>query len=135
MNTLDEPILLFDGVCHFCNHTVQFVIRHDKREKFRFAALQSSSGQKLLKKFDLPTNDFDSFVMITNNTFYTKSTAALQVCLVLGGLWRILYVLKVLPKPLRDGIYTILAKNRYKWFGKEESCMIPSPELRKRFLS
>jgi predicted DCC family thiol-disulfide oxidoreductase YuxK len=135
MNTSDEPILLFDGVCHFCNHTVQFVIRHDKREKFRFAALQSSSGQKLLKKFDLPTNDFDSFVMITTNTFYTKSTAALQVCLVLGGLWRILYVLKVLPKPLRDGIYTILAKNRYKWFGKEESCMIPSPELRKRFLS
>jgi predicted DCC family thiol-disulfide oxidoreductase YuxK len=135
MNTSDEPILLFDGVCHFCNHTVQFVIRHDKQEKFRFAALQSSSGQKLLKKFDLPTNDFDSFVMITTNTFYTKSTAALQVCLVLGGLWRILYVLKVLPKPLRDGIYTILAKNRYKWFGKEESCMIPSPELRKRFLS
>ncbi|MGM0875530.1 MAG: thiol-disulfide oxidoreductase DCC family protein [Bacillota bacterium] len=135
MNTSDEPILLFDGVCHFCNHTVQFVIRHDKREKFRFAALQSSRGQELLKKFDLPTNDFDSFVMITNNTFYTKSTAALQVCLVLGGLWRILYVMKVLPMPLRDRIYTILAKNRYRWFGKEDSCMIPSPELRKRFLS
>jgi predicted DCC family thiol-disulfide oxidoreductase YuxK len=135
MKTSNEPILLFDGICHFCNHSVQFVIRHDKLETFKFAALQSNAGQELLKKYNLPTNDFDSFVLVKNHVIYTKSTAALHVCLGLGGLWRILYLLIIIPKPLRDVIYNFVAKNRYKWFGKKDQCKIPSSNIRKRFLS
>lgn len=135
MKTGYEPILLFDGDCHFCDQSVQFVIKHDKREIFHFAALQSSFGQQLLTDYNLPTNDFDSFVLITKKGSYTKSTAALHVCLELGGLWRILYLFVFLPRPLRNGIYNFVAKNRYKWFGKKKQCLIPSPEIRKRFLS
>jgi predicted DCC family thiol-disulfide oxidoreductase YuxK len=135
MKTSADPILLFDGVCHFCNQSVQFVICHDKQGKYKFAALQSSIGQELLKKYNLPTNDFSSFVLVKGNSCYTKSAAVLQVCLGLGGLWRILYLFIVTPKPLRDGIYNFVAKNRYKWFGKNKQCMIPTPEVRKRFLS
>jgi predicted DCC family thiol-disulfide oxidoreductase YuxK len=135
MTTSTAPILLFDGICRFCNQSVQFVIRHDKHGKFKFAALQSSIGQELLKKYTLPTNDFSSLVLVKENSCYTKSAAVLQVCLGLGGLWRILYLFIVIPKPLRDGIYNLVAKNRYKWFGKHDHCMIPTPEVRKRFLS
>jgi predicted DCC family thiol-disulfide oxidoreductase YuxK len=135
MKTASEQILLFDGVCQFCNDTVQFIIRHDIRETFKFAALQSTIGQELLRKHSLPTNDFDTVVLIKNNSIYTKSTAKLHVFLGLGGLWSILYLFVIIPKPLRDGIYNLIAKNRYKWFGKKNKCMIPSPEIRKRFLS
>jgi predicted DCC family thiol-disulfide oxidoreductase YuxK len=131
----EEPILLFDGVCHFCNHSVQFVIRHDKLEKFKFAALQSSAGQNLLQKHSLPTDDFDSFILIKNDKLYKKSTASLRLCLELGGLWRIFYLFVIIPLPLRDGIYNTIARNRYKWFGKRDKCMIPSSNIRKRFLS
>ena len=134
LNTSNEPIILFDGVCNFCDHSVQFVIRHDKLDTFKFASLQSNVGQELLKKYNLPTENFDSFVLIRNNKCYQKSTAALQVCRGLGGIWRILYLLIVIPRPLRDGLYNLIAKNRYKWFGKKDQCMIPSPEVRKRFL-
>jgi predicted DCC family thiol-disulfide oxidoreductase YuxK len=135
MKTSAAPILLFDGICRFCNQSVQFVIRHDRHGKFKFAALQSSIGQELLKKYTLPTNDFNSLVLVKGNSCYTKSAAVLQICLGLGGLWRILYLLIVIPQPLRDGIYNLVAKNRYKWFGKHDHCMIPTPEVRKRFLS
>ena len=134
MNTSNEPILLFDGICHFCDHSVQFVIRHDKLNTFKFAALQSNVGQELLKKYNLPTENFDSFVFISNNKCYQKSTAALQVCRSLGGIWKILYLLIVIPRPLRDGLYNLVAKNRYNWFGKKDQCMVPPPEVRKRFL-
>ncbi|MGM7722590.1 thiol-disulfide oxidoreductase DCC family protein [Metabacillus sp. Hm71] len=135
MNISDERILLFDGVCHFCNHSVQFVIRHDKQGKFKFAALQSPIGQELLKKHNLPLHDFDSFVLIKNNTCYQKSTAAIQVCKEFGWLWTLCSLFIIVPKPLRDALYNFVAKNRYKWFGKSDQCMIPSPEVRKRFLS
>ena len=134
MNASNEPVILFDGVCNFCDHSVQFVIRHDKLDTFKFASLQSNVGQDLLKKYNLPTENFDSFVLIRNNKCYQKSTAALQVCRGLGGLWKILYLLIVIPRPLRDRFYNLVAKNRYKWFGKKDQCMIPSPEVRKRFL-
>lgn len=134
MNTSNRPILLFDGICNFCDQSVQFVIRHDKLNTFKFAALQSKVGQELLKKYNLPTENFDSFVFISNDRCYQKSTAALHVCRGLGGIWRILYLLIVIPRPLRDRFYNLVAKNRYKWFGKKDQCMIPSPEVRKRFL-
>ncbi|MED4533821.1 thiol-disulfide oxidoreductase DCC family protein [Metabacillus fastidiosus] len=135
MNESEHPIILFDGECQFCDSTVNFIIKYDKRAYFRFASLQSSAGQKLLKKFDLPTDDFSSFVYINKESYYTKSTAALLVSKGLGKQFRILYYLIIIPRPLRDILYQFIAKNRYKWFGKKEECTIPSPEIRKRFLT
>ncbi|MBM7605449.1 putative DCC family thiol-disulfide oxidoreductase YuxK [Metabacillus crassostreae] len=131
---IEGPILLFDGVCNLCNKTVQFIIRADKKELFKFTSLQSTTGQSLLTKVKLPTSHFDSIVMIEDGKVYTKSTAALKVCKKLGGIWLFLYPLMLIPKPFRDGIYQLIAKNRYKWFGKSNDCMLPSPDIKKRFL-
>ncbi|TXC91255.1 thiol-disulfide oxidoreductase DCC family protein [Metabacillus litoralis] len=131
---IEGPILLFDGVCNLCNQTVQFIIRADKKELFKFTSLQSATGQSLLTKVQLPTSHFDSIVMIDNNQVYTKSTAALKVCKKLGGIWLFCYPLMLVPKPIRDAFYQMIAKNRYKWFGKSNHCMLPSPEIKKRFL-
>ena len=129
-----NPILLFDGVCNLCNGVVQFVIRHDPAGRFRFAALQSEAGQALLKQFSLPTSQFDSFVYVKDGQFYTESTAALLVARDLGGAWSLLWGLIVVPRFLRDAVYRLVARNRYRVFGKQDACMIPTPELRARFL-
>ena len=127
-------IILFDGVCNFCNFWVNFIIDRDKDDIFRFAALQSEAGQKLLNKFNLKTDDFDTFILIKGETYFTKSTAALKIA------WRLNYPLKVLyyfifiPKFLRDFIYSLIAINRYKFFGKRDMCRIPSEEERNKFL-
>ncbi|WP_078380999.1 thiol-disulfide oxidoreductase DCC family protein [Sutcliffiella halmapala] len=129
-----QPILLFDGVCNMCNSLVMFVIKHDKKAVFKFASLQSEVGQSILKNLDLPLNDFDSFYFIDGDNYYTKSSAGLKVLKNLGGAWKFFYPLIIVPKPLRDLIYGYIAKNRYKWFGKKDECMIPSPDMKKRFL-
>lgn len=129
-----QPIILFDGVCNFCNGSVNFVIQRDKRSKLKFAALQSEAGQQLLKQYDLPTTSFDTFIFIEDGVAYTLSTAALKVCKYLTALWPLLYGFMIVPKFIRDGIYKWIAKNRYNWFGKKDHCMIPSPGLRERFL-
>jgi predicted DCC family thiol-disulfide oxidoreductase YuxK len=129
-----QPVLLFDGVCNMCNSLVIFVIRNDKKGKFKFASLQSDQGQQLLKNLSLSTNEFDTFYFIQGNRYYTKSSAGLKVLKGLDGPWKLLYPLILVPKPLRDSIYRFVAKNRYKWFGKKEECMLPSPEMKKRFL-
>lgn len=126
-------IILFDGVCNFCNSSVQFIIKRDPKGAFKFASLQSEIGQKLLKQVGLK-EDIDSFVLIEGDQYFLKSTAALRICGKLNGAWRILSFLIIIPAPIRDYIYSILAKNRYKWFGKKDSCMLPSPEVRNRFL-
>lgn len=126
-------IILFDGECRFCDKSVQFIMKRDPHGHFKFASLQSEVGIELLSKYGIPTN-VDSFVLIENNTYYVKSSAALRVCKKLKGAWKFLYVLLLVPVPLRDFFYQIIAKNRYKWFGKKESCLLPSPEERKRFL-
>lgn len=131
---IEGPILLFDGVCNLCNQTVQIIIRADKKELFKFTSLQSTTGQTLLNIMNLPTSNFDSIVMIDDDKVYTKSTAALKVCRKLGGVWIVFYPLMIIPKPIRDAVYQLIAKNRYKWFGKRNHCMIPSPEIKKRFL-
>jgi len=130
-----EHILLFDGVCHFCDRTVQFVIKHDKKAVFKFASLQSDAGQMLLIRHHLPLQDFDSFVYVNNDRVYTKSTAALHVLKELGGAFKLTFILIAIPRTIRDFGYSILAKNRYKWFGRKESCTLPSSEVRERFLS
>lgn len=128
-------ILLFDGVCNLCTGIVKFILKNDKKEVFRFAALQSQSGQALLKQFDLPVADFDTFVLIIGDKYYTKSTAVLHVLKALGGLWEILYVYIVFPESMRDLLYDMVARTRYRIFGKKETCLVPSPEIKDRFLS
>jgi len=129
-----KPTILFDGVCNFCNGTVNFVIKRDKKFLLKFAALQSEAGQQLLKQFNLPSNVFNSFIFIEDGNVYTQSTAALKVCKYLTALWPLLYGFIIVPKFIRNGIYKWIAKNRYKWFGKREQCMMPTPQLRDRFL-
>jgi len=128
-------ILLFDGVCNLCNRVVQFVIKRDTKATIKFASLQSDAGQVLLKKVGLPTDNFTSIVLIINNNHYLKSTAGLRVLKKLGGVWKLLYVFIFLPKPLRDFIYDLIAKNRYQMFGKRDVCMLPTDDLKQRFLS
>ncbi|MCU7667382.1 thiol-disulfide oxidoreductase DCC family protein [Bacillus thuringiensis] len=128
-----EKIILFDGECNVCDRSVQFIIKRDPIGLFKFASMQSDIGKELLNKYNAP-NDLSSLVLIENNNCYLKSSAALRVSKNLKGAWKLLYFLLVVPKPLRDYFYSIIAKNRYKWFGKKDSCMLPSPEIRKRFL-
>lgn len=129
-----KPILLFDGVCTMCNHLVTFVIRRDPQGKFRFASLQSVTGQRLLQQVKLPTANFNTFVLIEGNRYYTKSTAALHLFKKLGYLWGLLYLLMIVPRPLRDMVYHWVARNRYKWFGIKDQCMMPTPDIKERFL-
>jgi predicted DCC family thiol-disulfide oxidoreductase YuxK len=131
----NNPIILFDGVCNLCNRSVQFVLKHDKQKIFRFASLQSKAGQTLLKKYNLSETNFNSFVLIKDGKPYLKSTAALIVAKDLKGLIQILYAFIIVPAFIRNAVYNVIAKNRYKWFGKKESCMMPTVDLQNRFLN
>jgi predicted DCC family thiol-disulfide oxidoreductase YuxK len=129
-----KPIILFDGVCNLCNGAIQFVIRHDPNEKFLFTSLQSKAGQQLLTQYQLPLTEFTSFILLQHNNIYTKSTAALQVAKQISGAWACLYIFIIVPRFIRDAVYNWIAQNRYRWFGKQETCMMPTPELKARFL-
>lgn len=127
-------IVLFDGVCNLCNGAVDFIIRHDTKERFAFASLQSEVGQALLRFHKLPTAAFDSMLLLKAGRLYQKSGAALQIAGELGAGWRLLKVFLLLPAPLRDGVYNFIARNRYRFWGKKESCRLPTPAERSRFL-
>ncbi|HEX8331282.1 MAG TPA: thiol-disulfide oxidoreductase DCC family protein [Segetibacter sp.] len=129
-----NPIVLFDGVCNLCSSSVQYIIKRDKKNIFRFASLQSDVGQKLLAKYNLPTTELDSFVLVQNGRVYKRSTGALMVAKQLGGASKLLYGFIIIPAFIRDAVYTFIGNNRYKWFGKKEACWIPTPELRSKFL-
>ena len=131
----DKPIILFDGICNLCNGAVQFVIKRDPAAIFSFASLQSDIGQQLLKKFDLPGNELNSFVLIQQDKSYTSSTAALKVAKQLKGPIKLLYGFIIVPVFIRNFVYRIIAANRYRWFGKRDSCMLPSVDLKERFLN
>ncbi|MFC5283586.1 thiol-disulfide oxidoreductase DCC family protein [Pedobacter alpinus] len=126
-------IILFDGVCNLCDGFVQRIIAADTKDYFRFASLQSDVAKDLLKNHP-NLQDFKSIVYIENEKVYTKSSAAIKISSHLGFTWKILQMGYILPAFLRDGIYNIIAKNRYKWFGKKDQCMVPTPELRAKFL-
>lgn len=128
------PLVLFDGVCHLCAWAVQFISDRDPKGAFRFAPLQSDLGQRVLKEHGIDTSNMDSFVLVENGVAYIKSTAALRVARKLSGAWPLCYAAIILPRLLRDPIYQFIARNRYRWFGKADACMMPSPELRARFL-
>ena len=129
-----DLVLLFDGVCNLCDGTVRFVAKRDSRRVFKFAPLQSEAGKGLLAKFHLSVEDVSTMVLIEGDRVYTESSAALEITKRLRGLWPLVYGLIVIPKPVRDWAYRIFARNRYRWFGKKESCMIPDAELKERFL-
>ena len=130
----EHPILLFDGVCNLCNGFVQFVIERDPDAQFKFAALQSEKGQELLQHFGLPQKELFSVILIENEKAYSRSTAALRMTRLLKSPWKISYAFIILPTFIRDFFYKKIALNRYKWFGEKDSCMIPTPELKSRFL-
>lgn len=132
-----EPykVILFDGVCNLCNSTVTFVIKRDKKNQFKFATLQSDIADKLLAYFpEDKSNKLDSIVLLSDGKKYTKSSAALHIAKNLSGAYPLLFVFMIIPKFIRDWVYGIVAKNRYKWFGKKDQCMIPTPELNDKFL-
>lgn len=129
-----ELIILFDGICNFCNSAVDFVIKRDKRSVFKFASLQSQAGQKILADNNITDIGLSSFIFIEGNNIYFKPTAALRVCRYLDGWWRLMYGFIIVPKTIRDGIYNWIAKNRYKWFGKKP-CTIPNAEIRSGLLN
>lgn len=133
MNNQADKIVLFDGVCNFCASSVQFIIKHDKSNSLQFASLQSTIGQELLTKYNMPKN-LEGVVFIENGKAYFKSLAAFRIVRYFSGFWKGLILFSILPKFITDFFYDIIAKNRYKWFGKKDSCMIPSPEIRSRFL-
>ena len=130
----DQPVILFDGVCNFCNYWVNFAIKRDKKKKLRFAPLQGEAAKKLLYQFGLDTSTFSSVILIDNGKAYTQSSAAFRICKYLDGGWRLVYGLMIIPKFIRDFLYNIIARNRYKWFGKRKECMVPTPEMIERFL-
>lgn len=129
-----SAILLFDGVCNLCNETVLFIIDKDPKKRIKFAALQSVGGREIIEKIRLEANYLKSLVLIIGDKYYLKSDAVFQILSILGGVWKLFYVFKIIPKPIRDYMYDLIAKYRYKVFGRKENCMIPSEEIRQRFL-
>lgn len=131
----DSPaILLFDGVCNLCNASVNFIIDRDPQAYFRFAPLQSETGRRLLEKHGLPTGSMDTVVLVEDDRAYVRSTAALRIARHLVFPWPLLALGLILPAFLRDLVYKLIANNRYRWFGKSDTCRLPTPALRSRFL-
>ena len=129
-----HKIILFDGVCNLCNGAVTYIIKRDNKNVFKFAALQREIGQKLTSKFKIDTTKVDSIILIDGEKHYEKSSAALHIAKNLSGAYPLLFGFMFVPKFIRNGVYDYIAKNRYKWFGKKESCMIPTAELKSKFL-
>ncbi|MTH55527.1 DUF393 domain-containing protein [Bacillus mangrovi] len=130
----NSPVIFYDGVCNLCSGAVQFMIKHDRYKKFKFASLQSKAGELMLLSQSLDPVRFDSFVLTSGEKVYLKSDAALKVAGMLPFPWKLLGIFRLIPRPLRDSLYGFIARNRYKWFGKKEQCMLPDPSVKERFL-
>ncbi len=131
---MQQKVVLFDGVCNLCSSSVQFILKRDKKNQFLFGSLQGEYGQAALRKYNLPPDEFNSFMLIENDRLYTRSTGALRMLKHLGGGWSLLYAFTIVPKFIRDAVYNWIARNRYKWFGKKNECWLPRPEWKSRFL-
>ncbi|MFT6210664.1 MAG: putative DCC family thiol-disulfide oxidoreductase YuxK [Bacteroidia bacterium] len=129
-----NPLLLFDGVCNLCNSSVQFVLERNKKENIQFASLQSDFGRKMLEQVNLSPDYTSSLVLIEEGKPYVKSEAALRLVKHLNGLWKLGSILFIFPKFIRNPVYNLIAKNRYRWFGKKDVCWIPEPKWKNRFL-
>ncbi|TXN35643.1 DUF393 domain-containing protein [Flagellimonas hymeniacidonis] len=131
----NKKIILFDGVCNLCNGVIQFVIKRDKKDTFRYAALQSEIGAQLIAERAIDTTKVDSIILIEPGVaYFTKSDAALEISKSFGGGWKLLSIFTWIPKSFRDVVYDLIARNRYKLFGRKDACMIPTPELQAKFL-
>lgn len=131
----DKKIILFDGICNLCESSIQFIIKRDKKDTFRYVAIQSEIGQKIIKHIGIDTSKTDSIILyLPGRAYYYKAEAALLIAKDLSGFYSILGYLSFIPNNLKNLIYDYIAKNRYKWYGKKESCMIPTPELKAKFL-
>jgi len=126
-------IILFDGVCNFCDSSVQFIIKYDQAAYFQFASIQSDAGQALLAQYEVPEN-IDSVILIEQGKVYFESTAALKICRRLDGFWPVCYIFVMIPSFIRNKMYRLFARNRYRLFGRKEVCLLPTPSQRKRFL-
>lgn len=133
-DTSDKKIILFDGICNFCNYWVNFALKRDKKNQLFFTTLQGETAKEILPEFGLSATHITSVIFIDNGTAYTQSSAAIRICRYLGGGWSLFYVFIIMPKFVRDPLYNIIARNRYRWFGKKDTCMVPAPETRNRFL-
>ena len=133
-NTSNYKIVLFDGVCNLCNGAVTFIIKRDSKNEFKFATLQEDPGQELIKKHGIDILKTDSIILIENGKAYVKSTAALRIARSLNGAYPLLFGFMIVPNFIRNWVYDIIARNRYKWYGKKDSCMILTPELKAKFL-
>ena len=129
-----RPVLFFDGVCNLCNSSVQFVIRHDKKKRFLFAQLQSPKGAEALSKANNAGAGSGSVILFHNDVYYTRSSAVLYTARLLGGIWQLAFIFIIIPPVIRDAAYNVIALNRYRWFGHSDACMVPSAELKERFL-
>jgi predicted DCC family thiol-disulfide oxidoreductase YuxK len=134
INIENKSIIFFDGVCNLCNNSVQFIIKRDKHKRFLYASLQSDAARDILLQFKIKNSGFDSIILLENGKLYQKSTAILKIVKQLNGFWKLNYVFILFPKFFRDFIYDIIAKNRYKWFGKREVCLLPTGDMKLRFL-
>ena len=130
----NDPVLFFDGVCNLCNGVVQWVLPRDAKGRIRFASLQSEAGRQLMLQHGLPEGDMSSFLLLSEGVLHRKSDAALHLMSELRGGWRLLAAFRIVPRPWRDWVYDFVARNRYRWFGRRDSCMIPQGDLRGRFL-
>lgn len=129
-----SAVVLFDGVCTLCNRTVDFIVQHDRAGRFRYGSLQSDTGRALLEKFDLPADSLESLVLIDQGRVYTKSDAALRIARSLGNPWGLLALLQVVPRGIRNRVYDWIARHRYNWFGKQDTCRIPTAAEKRLFL-
>ena len=132
--TQDKPIIFFDGVCNLCNSSVQFILKKDTNNVFLFSSLQSDAAKGILLQYNLENFDLSSIILVEKGIIYQKSTAILRIAKSLAGISKYAYVFIIVPKFIRDGVYSFIAKNRYKWFGKRDSCMLPTAALKLRFL-
>ena len=131
---MESKIILFDGVCNLCNGAINFIIKRNSKATLKFASLQSDTGKQLLKEYNIDSLKTDSIVLIDSNKAFLKSDAALRIAKDLDDAYPLLYSFIIIPAFIRNSIYDLIARNRYKWFGKKESCMIPTPDLKSRFL-
>ena len=132
---MHKSIVFFDGVCNLCNGTVQFLLKIDKHQRLQFGSLQGETAKRILPTHQISPEKLNSIIFIHQNKVYTESTAVLEIFRVIGGPWKALYIFKIIPGFIRNGIYRIVAHYRYKWFGKKEQCMIPGPAEKNRFFN
>ncbi|MCC6154787.1 MAG: thiol-disulfide oxidoreductase DCC family protein [Candidatus Hydrogenedentes bacterium] len=133
--TAENPIILFDGVCNYCNSILNYIIKHDHKKRFRFAHLQSNAGQDLLEKYGFPRDMLDSVVLIENGKAHIKTDVTIRIAPHMGGIARVAVLLRFVPRFIRDFGYDVIAHNRYKWWGKQNACIVPTPDVRDRFLA